>query len=405
MEESQPNAKPAVAREKRLLIAGGGYADIPLIRAGKDLGYHVITTGNRPEELGHRYSDEYHPADYSDPDAILRLARQLGISAICACCNDLSALSAAHVAEQMDLPGHDPLDVAQIIHHKDRYRQFATAYEIATPRALGFAGPDEALAGVAELSLPFIVKPVDLTGGKGMSTVRKSNEARAAIERAFAISRAKRIVMEEFVEGTRHGYSAFLMDGRVVFHFSDNEHYFLNPYLVSGASTPSVVPESVDQKLCAVSEKIAGLLSLRNGIFHVQFILRDGEPVIIEICRRAPGDLYIRFVELATGVNYPMWIVQSAAGLECSRIRHAKPKGYYTRHCVMSATSGCVKDIVFDPSISRNVIERFMWWEPGCTITDVMTDKLGIVFLRFQSQEEMLDKTDRMQNLIRVVTE
>jgi biotin carboxylase len=392
-------------KKERLLIAGGGYADIPLILSAKKMGYYVITSGYRADELGHLYSDEYYPADFSDPEAILSLARELNVSAICPCCNDFSALSCAYAAEKMGLPGHDPFLIAQIIHHKDRYRQFCIEHDIGAPRALAFDNPVDALQGVSRLPFPVIVKPVDLTGGKGMSTLHDMSEAKTAIERAFAISRADRIVIEEFVEGTRHGFSVFLVDGRAVFFFSDNEHYFLNPYLVSAASAPSIVSPKVEQTLCAEAERIAALLSLGTGIFHMQYILRGGEPVTIEVCRRAPGDLYVKLVEYATGVDYSSWIVKASAGLDCSGLRHAAPSGFFTRHCVMSATSGRVKDVVFDASIENNVVERFMWWQEGDQVSDVLTAKFGIVFLRFSSQDEMMDKTERMQQLIRVVTE
>lgn len=394
-----------ISDKKRLLIAGGGYADIPLILSAKKLGYHVITSGNRPNELGHRYSDEYQPADFSDPEAILNLAKRLKLSAICACCNDFSALSTAYAAEQLGLPGHDPYRVAQIIHHKDQYRQFALTHGITTPKAMGFTNKKDALARMESLPFPVIVKPVDLSGGKGMSTINDMGEAKKAIEKAFAMSRTKRIVIEEFIIGSRHGFSVFLVNGCVVFFFSDNEHYFLNPYLVSAASTPSIASPIIEQKLCAESEKIASLLSLKTGIFHIQYILRGEEPVIIEICRRAPGDLYIKLVEHATGVDYPAWIVKSSAGLDCSELVYAEPKGFFTRHCVMSATAGKVKNIVFNADVEKLIIDRFMWWKKGDPVSDVMTSKFGIVFLRFQSQDEMMEKTERMQELIRVVTE
>jgi biotin carboxylase len=305
----------------------------------------------------------------------------------------------------MDLPGHDPYRIAQIIHHKDQYRQFALENGIATPKAMGFTNKKDALIGMESLQFPVIVKPVDLTGGKGMSTINKMAEAEAALEKAFAISRMKRVVVEEFIVGSRHGFSVFLVNGRVVFFFSDNEHYFLNPYLVSAASVPSIASSKVEQKLCAESEKIAALLSLKTGIFHIQYILRGEDPIIIEICRRAPGDLYVKLVEHATGVDYPAWIVKASAGLDCSGLVHVEPKGFFTRHCVMSATAGKVSNIIFDSSIEKQIIDKFMWWKKGDVVSDVMTAKFGIVFLQFRSQDEMLEKTERMQALIRVVTE
>jgi len=390
---------------KNFLLAGGGYADIPLILAAKKLGYRVITSGNRPNELGHQYSDEYQPADFSQPDEILQLSKNLKIDAICACCNDFSALSVAYVAEKLSLPGHDSYEIAKLIHHKDSYRQFASQHDIPTPRAIGLTQNDGLLHKIETLSFPIIVKPIDLTGGKGVSTASNLSEAKIAIERAFHASRAKRIVVEEFVEGSRHGFSAFLRDGKVVFYFSDNEHYFKNPYLVSAASTPSIVPKDAIQKLCQQSEKMASLLSLKTGIFHVQYILHNQEPVIIEICRRAPGDLYIQLVTHATGVQYAEWIVKAAAGLDCSRLSHVEPQGFFTRHCVMSANSGRVKDVVFDVSIQNNVVEKWMWWQKGDEITDYLTTKLGIVFLKFATMTEMLEKTEQMQTLIQVQIE
>jgi len=391
--------------KKKLLIAGGGYADIPLILSSKQIGYHVITSGNRQEDLGHKYADETHFEDFSDPDAILSLAKKLNISAICSCCNDFSALSVAYTAEKLGLPGHDNYETAKLIHHKDNYRKFAHENNIPTPYAQGFNTLNAATKGIETFSLPVIIKPVDLTGGKGISIIKSSDEVEGALIKAFQVSRSKRIVIEDYIQGSRHGFSAFLYNKRVVFYFSDNEHYFLNPFMVSAASTPGIIPEEVEKKLCDYSEKIASQLSLVDGIFHIQYILHNGEPIIIEICRRAPGDLYIKFVEHATGIDYPSLIVKAEAGLDCSGLEQKKPNGYYTRHCIMSADPGHVQDIIIDDSIKNNIIDSFLWWKKGNPIHDIMTSKFGIVFLQFNSQDEMMSKTKKLQELIKVKTE
>ncbi len=386
--------------KKRLLIAGGGYADIPMIQAGKALGYHVITSGNRIEDLGHNYSDEHRLEDFSDEQAMLKLAKSLRIDAICACCNDFSALTAAFVAENMGLPGHDTYETAQIIHHKDRYRHFAQSHGIPSPRAEGFDSADAALTALSKFRFPIIIKPVDLTGGKGVSTVTREEDARSALEMAFARSRAKRVVVEEFIEGSRHGLSTFIRDGRVAFYFNDNEHYYLNPYLVSAASTPGNIPSESVEKLCKTAEKIAGLLNLKTGIFHIQYILCRDEPVIIEICRRPPGDLYTRFVQIATGIDYPSFIVRGAAGLDCGDLIQTEPTGYFMRHCVMTPNNGTILDVRFDQTILENIVDKLMWWREGDIIDDFMTQKLGIVFLKFQSLAEMQEKSQNMPTLI-----
>jgi biotin carboxylase len=391
-------------RKKRLLIAGGGYAEIPLIRAARGLEYHVITSGNRPDQLGHRHGDEHQCADFSDTDAMLRLAKTAGVDFVCASCNDFSAISCSYVAQEMGLPGHDSFETSKILHQKDLYRQFALKHGIRTPRARGFDDIGEALKGVEDFRFPVILKPVDMSGGKGITTIGSAAEAKEALETAFRISKAGRVVVEEFIKGTHHALSAFLRGGRIVFHFSGDEYFYKNPYLVSAASTPISVRDDVVDAVCGESERIADLLSIRTGILHVQYVVGEDGPTILEICRRSPGDLYITLVQHATGVDYPAWIVRAATGADCSQLSQQKPTGFFTRHCVMSSRPGRVRDVTFDDSIRDNVIDKFMWWKQGDEVADVMTSKFGIVFLEFNSMDEMLDKTVRMQDLIRVET-
>lgn len=387
---------------KKLLIAGGGYADLPLIRAAKNLGYYVITSGNRPNELGHSESDKYCNADFSDPEAMLKLARELCIDAICPSCNDFSAISSAYVAEKLGLPGYDSYDTTILLHHKDKYRQFALQNGISTPKAMGFSDLDSALAAIESFKFPLIIKPVDLTGGKGITKISSVLEAKSSLENAFYISKTKRIVVEEYLEGSRHGFSALLQSGKIVFHFVDNEHYYVNPYMVSGASTPSSVSANVVNELVEQSEKIASLLSLKDGIFHVQFILNEGYPVIIEICRRPPGDLYTQFVKIATEVDYPTQIIKPFIDKNYEDISSTSVKGYFTRHCIMTDRSGVIENITYKNSIKDMIIDELLFWTPGMQVESFMTSKFGIIFLEYNSMDEMLNISNNLHNLIRI---
>lgn len=388
--------------KEKLLIAGGGYADIPLVLAAKKLGFFVITSGNNPLDMAHKYSDQISLADFSDKEEMLTLAMSLKIDAICPCANDFSAISCAYVAEKMGLPGHDSYSVTKEIHHKDSYRRFALEHNIPSPKAIGFDNPESALNSLKMFSFPVIVKPVDLTGGKGILKVTSKYEASVAIEAAFKISKTKRIVIEEFIEGSRHGFSAFIVDGKVAFHFSDNEHYFLNQYMVSAASSPTNVSDRNIEKLIFYSEKIVRLMHLKTGIFHVQFIMRDNEPIIIEICRRPPGDLYVDFVNIATSLDYADYIVRSFTNHDCRSLKQTATNGFYTRHCIMADKEGVVDSVDIDEKIDANIVRKFLWWHQGDIISEPLTQKLGIVFLSFTSLDEMLMKTNNMHNLIKV---
>lgn len=384
-----------------LLVAGGGYADIPLIRAGKGFGYHVVTSGNRADDIGHQYSDEVRLADFSDADAMLSLARELRIDAICAACNDFSALTAACVAEELRLPGHDSTEVAQLIHHKDRFRHFAQKLGIPSPRAVGCEDLASVEEAMRQLCFPLIIKPVDLTGGKGIARVDCREDAMRAAQKAFSISKAKRIVVEEFITGSRHGFSAILRSGRVVFYFADDEAYHLSPYLVSAASAPtSCRPESLN-RLVEYSETVAQTLRLVDGIFHVQFIEPEvGDPVIIEICRRAPGDLYIELVRHATGAPYAEWIIAASSGRTIPEVRHMPVRRCMTRHCLMADREGIFAGFNFSAEVEKKIVDRLIWAKKGDRIVDATTHKFGIVFMEHADREEMIEEAGRLQGML-----
>ena len=401
--------------QKRLLILGGGHAEIPLIQAAQALGWYVITTGNDRKGLGHPYADRNVFADFSDKNAMLELARNENVQAICSGCNDFALLSTVYVCEKLGLPGHDSYATSLEIHHKDKYRALATKLSIPTPRALVIKKGDDFDAAIAQLSFPIIVKPVDLTGGKGIHRAANADEAREAYKDACNRTRQDHIVVEEFVQGTNHGFSAMLVKGKVAFAFADNEQYYINKYMVSGANTPGTSGSETLAKLRDYSERIARELNLVDGILHIQYIEKpDGTPVIIEICRRAPGDLYIKFVKYATGIDYPRFIVMAETGEDISGIEDVPTQGFWLRHCIMAdrqagertatgdTCKGIVRDVTFAPEIQGNIVEKFLWYKPGEVITDKLTYKAGIVFFRFDTLVEMADKTARMTNLVKV---
>lgn len=390
---------------KKLLLLGGGHAEIPLIQAAQKLGYFVITTGNAREGLGHAYADKNVFEDFSDHEKMLSLAKAEGVDRVCSGCNDFALLSTAYVCEKLGLPGHDSYETSLQLHHKDKYRALATRLNIPTPKAITVRNTEEFETALKTLSFPIIVKPVDLTGGKGIHRAASAEEACAAYADALGRTREDHVVVEEFVVGTNHGFSAYLQNQKVVFYFADNEQYFLNKYMVSGANTPTTTSLRGQRLLCEYSERIAKELKLVDGILHIQYIEKsDGTPVIIEICRRPPGDLYIKFVQYATGVDYPKMLIQAETGEACTEI--LPPLGTlpkpFLRHCIMAEKKGFAQSVYFAPEIEKNIVEKFLWYKKGEPITDPLYYKAGIVFMQFSTPEEMQSLTEKMTDLVKV---
>ena len=394
-----------MSRKKKILILNGDHSDIPLIQAAKKLGFYVITTGNIPYLIGHNYADEYHCIDFSNKDEILKLSQQLHIDYICSNANDFGAITASYVAEKMGIGGHDSYQTTLLLHQKDLFKKFAFQHQIPTPYTESFDNKDEALKAVEHVHFPLIIKPVDLSGGKGISKIFDRAEYTKAVIKAFNVSRVKRIIIEELIVGTEHSFSTFLINGKIVFYFSDNEYSYLNPYMVTTSAAPAINCEKVSKTLVNAVEKMANLLSLRDGIFHIQYIFANNRAKIIDITRRCSGDLYPYPVNYATHLDWAYWIVRAEAGLDCSDFPTATQTGYCGRYCIMSSKNGIVKNVIIDASLKNNIYDELFWWKKGDVIDNYLVQKLGIVMLSYTSMDEMIEKTNQLNNLIRVEIE
>ena len=68
----------------------------------------------------------------------------------------------------------------------------------------------------------------------------------------------------------------------------------------------------------------------------------------------------------------------------------------------MTNRTGVVAGVDFAPEIQENIVEKFLWYKEGETVTDPLYYKAGIVFMQFKSVEEMRGKTAKMTDYIKV---
>jgi biotin carboxylase len=388
--------------KKKLLIVGGSYGDIPIIIEAKKLGFYVITTGNNPNELGHKYSDEFHLRDFSKKEEILKLAEDLKIDAIVPSCHDLSMISSSYVAEKLSLKGFDSYETTINLHHKDRFRKIATELNLMVPKFLSFENSKEAKDSLKFFPFPCIVKPIDLGGGKGITILDNLEKVDEAIDYAFQFSKSKKIIVEEFVSGTLHSFSTFIKDQKVINYFGDNEFSSVNPYGVSTSTSPSKNFDNVKNILIEQTQKVAEAYKLTNGLFHLQYLLDGNTISIIEFTRRMPGDWYNIPVEFSIGINHAYWTLQGFLDGDFSELQIKEQKGFYSRHCLMASGNGDIEGLCIDNSIKNNIIKEYIWIDQYDKVTDFIYQKFGLYFLKYNSLQEMNEKTDNINKLIRV---
>ncbi len=384
--------------QKKLMLLGGLRYLLPVIEAAHHLDIYVITVDYLPDNIAHRYSDEYHNVSIIDKDAVLELARELQIDGIMSFAVDPGVVSAAYVAEQLGLPFQCSYESACILQDKSRFRQFLADNGFNVPNARGYDNAEAALHDVDYFNWPVIVKPVDSAGSKGVTRVDHPSALPAAIEHALDCSPSRHFIIEDFLEkaGRSSGIECFAVNGEARYNafydqIFDNEA--INPYTPSGEYWPSVMSRQHQDELKVELQRLFTLLGVRSGIFNVECrVCTNGKAYLMEVSPRAGGNRLAEMLNHAADVDIIDNEVRQSVGLPLNDIHEPNYRGYYTIVVLHSENDGIFSSLDIDPDFERvHVIERDLWAKTGDKVSAFSgaNQSLGTLFLRFDTHEQL----------------
>lgn len=374
----------------KALLLCASHNDLGLILAIKKLGYEIVVTGNKEGLIGEKYADKYIKADYSNKELILDIAIKEKIDVICPCCNDFGVYTAAFVAQKMQIGNFDSYETTLQINNKDRFKKLAEPLGIITPKAQGFNDAIQAKEYAKTIDFPLIIKPTDASAGNGITKVEKKEDMETAIDFAFSKSKAGRIVIEEYISGTQCGFCTFLIDQKVVAVCSNNEYSMINPYRVEIDTYPAENYKIVSKLLIEEIEKIANYLKLKDGIFHLQYIEKNGVPYIIEVMRRVLGNMYSVPANMVNNFNWDYYEVKARFGLDlCDFPKTIKQEGFYAYKTILAKANGTIKQIEIPSRYDKFIVEKCILKKNGELIENYKTEPIGFVFMIFKNMKEM----------------
>lgn len=368
---------------KKILILGGSHRDIPLIKASQDLGYFVITLGNKDYYLGHNYSDKTYKINFNDLVMVKKIIEDESVDYILPGSGEESYLNTVKLAHELGIGNFDTVEVANLIHNKWKFKEFCLNNDISTPKGKFYISDND----LVDLSFPIVVKPTNLSGGRGVEVVKTKEELILSLNEAKKVS--NEIFLEEFIDGKLIAYSIFLKNQKIIYGFTGEDRTYLNKYLISTAF-PYEVKEKTLEKMKYDIEKIARLLGLVDGMFHLQILIKDDIPYIIDVTRRIPGDLYPYLIEECDGVEYSKAVVKAYTTGIIDNEFHRKldKQRFVIRHCVMPNKNGVYSGLYIDESledkvkyrldiISNNVIEDYLHTQISILLIDFEINKIS----------------------------
>lgn len=395
--------------QKRILFLGGAYQQILPILYAKEQGHYVITCDYLPGNPGHVHADEYHNVSTTDKEAVLALAKSLKVDGIVAYASDPAAPTQAYVGNKLGLPSN-PYESVEILARKDLFRDFLKKHDFLVPKSDSFYNLDEAKQWFDLLEKPIIVKPVDSSGSKGVTKVYEINKLEEAFEHALAFSREKKVVVEEFF--VRDGYQVagdgFVVDGKLVFRCWGNEHFdkLCENFVPIGESFPSIMNNYTQEQAHRETQRLLDLLSIKHGALNFDYHYdKDGNFSFLELGPRNGGNLIPEVTRYATGVDMIKYTVDSALGLDCSSLEMRETKGYHSTYMIHALEDGYMESIWYSEEIKKNILEENILISIGDKVNKFNGSHhtLGTMILKFESNEEMLEKMDNMEKYLKVI--
>lgn len=401
-------------KQKKLMLLGGLRYLLPVIDAAHKLGYYVITCDYLPDNIAHKYSDEYHNISIVDKEAVLSLARKLEIDGIMSFAVDPGVVTVAYVQEQMNLPSLGPYESVCVLQNKDKFRNFLAQNGFNVPAAKGFSSVEEALSEIYWYPWPVIVKPTDAAGSKGVTRVDRVEELEAALEYAFEHSISKRVIVEEFIEkiGCSSDTDSFSVNGELKFisfsaqRFDENA---ANPYTPSTYSWPSTFTAEQESELASEIQRLLTLLGMRTSIYNIETrIGTNGKPYIMEVSPRGGGNRLAEMLRFATGVDLITNSVRAAVGEKDVDVEQKPYDGHWAEVILHADKGGKFIEIKIDDEFRKaHIVEIDLWVNRGDKVSAFRgaNDAIGTLVLRFDSEDELLQAITCQQTWLTVEVE
>lgn len=394
-------------------MLGGADIQISAIKEAKKLGYHVITCDYLPNNPGHQFSHEYFNVSTTDKEAVLELAKKLKIDGISAYASDPAAITAAYVSDKLNIPGNSYESVLTLS-DKFNFRKLQHQLGINAPKILETSSIPEIKSFIASLHSGAIIKPVDTSGSKGVHILNKNiseEQIEAFIDDALSFSRMKRIIVEEYIVrvGSLMSGDALIENGQVLFMCFGDVHFNtkINGLVPRSISLPASANATLLDGVKIDLQKLVDTLKIKNGVFNLDVIEdSNGKPVIIDIGARNGGNLFNDIIYYHSGVNLIELSMKQCCGEVVNVNYNGEINGYYAHNVIHSLVKGTFQSVEFSDTIKPHIIYQNIIKKPGEEI-EVFTNssfRLGLILLKFDNKEQMLDILGDIYNHVKVNT-
>ena len=320
-----------------LLATTTGYQIRSFGEAAESLDVGLVFASDRCDQLEDPWWDQAVPVRFQDEarsvDAVVAASGDTPPDGIVAV-GDRPAVLAAHLAGAFGLPGHTSA-AAAACRNKLATRQALWAAGLPTPW-FDFMPIEGDASQMARVAYPAVVKPLALSGSRGVMRVNDSVELDAALERLRRLLDARdvridgdeahgQVLVEGFIPGAEYAIEGLLTHGTLqLLAICDKPDPLDGPFFEETIyRMPSLAPHTLQRRIGEAVAAACAALGLQHGPVHAECRVSGDTVYVLEVAARPIGGLCSRALRFRSTVPKAAGGTGVLVSLEEVILRHA----------------------------------------------------------------------------------
>ncbi|MFH0841780.1 MAG: ATP-grasp domain-containing protein [Bacteroidota bacterium] len=293
---------------KKLLLLGGPALVCDIVKAARAMGVYTIVTDWYPVEKSPAkiVADKHLMISTADVDTVVDLIRSESIDGVLTGFTDSTLTYYQQICELAEKSCYITKEQIDITTNKSRFKELCKIYSV--PVVDEYLIDEKLLSEQIDgLKFPVIVKPVDNSGGRGISICKNIDELHEAYLNALNFSESKKVLVERYMNSNEVSIFYILRDGDIWLSGIGNRHTKHNQTgaipLPVAYTFPSKHLKNYQTEL---NDKVIAMfksLGMKNGIVFIQSFIDDSGFTFYEMGYRLTGTLEYKIFEAVSGYN------------------------------------------------------------------------------------------------------